>query len=271
MKSHDPLSQFRLDKRVILITGAAGHLGSPIAKAVAAVGAIPLMGGRNAAKLQGLSNEIGQAGGRSMVLPFDIGDGQDCRNAIDRIKDTFGNLHGIVNCAYSGRPATLEMSTEQDFVMACQQNLAGPFTLVHASIPLMRDAARDCRGGASIVNIASMYGMVSPNPSIYGDSGMNNPPFYGATKAGLIQLTRYLAVHLGPYNIRSNSLSPGPFPPLSVQHTQPEFHESLCRKTALGRIGLADELVGAVLFLLSDASSYITGANLAVDGGWTAW
>jgi NAD(P)-dependent dehydrogenase (short-subunit alcohol dehydrogenase family) len=112
---------------------------------------------------------------------------------------------------------------------------------------------------------------VSPDPAIYGDSGKNNPPFYGAAKAGLIQLTRYLAVHLAKRGVRVNSVSPGPFPPPSIATVSPEFHAELCRKTPMGRIGAAEELAGPVLFLLSDASTYVTGIDLPVDGGWTAW
>lgn len=271
MNEKTPLDLFRLDGRVIMITGAAGHLGDPIARAVAAVGGLPVLCGRTESKLQALASEISAAGGSSMTLAFDVGDSIACKEAVERVKSKFGKLHGLVNCAYGGRPATLAASTEQDFDIACRQNLTGPFLLVQASQALLSDAAKECSGGASIVNIASMYGSVSPDPRIYGNSGKNNPPYYGAAKAGLIQLTRYLAVHFGPQNIRVNSISPGAFPPPSIRETQPEFHASLCEKTPLGRIGNANELVGSVIFLLSDASSYVTGVNLPVDGGWTAW
>jgi NAD(P)-dependent dehydrogenase (short-subunit alcohol dehydrogenase family) len=120
-------------------------------------------------------------------------------------------------------------------------------------------------------DVASMYGTVSPDPRIYGASGSNNPPFYGAAKAGLIQLTRYLACHLAASNIRVNSVSPGAFPPDSIRRNQPDFHAELCAKTPLGRIGVPREVAEPIVFLLGAAASYITGANLPIDGGWTVW
>jgi NAD(P)-dependent dehydrogenase (short-subunit alcohol dehydrogenase family) len=125
--------------------------------------------------------------------------------------------------------------------------------------------------GASVINIASMYGTVSPDPAIYGDSGLNSPPAYGPAKAALIQLTRYMACHWGTQNIRVNAIAPGPFPRDEFQRSQPAFTERLAAKTPLKRIGRAEEIGGAVTFLASDAASYITGAVLPVDGGWTAW
>ena len=98
-----------------------------------------------------------------------------------------------------------------------------------------------------------------------------NPVEYGVAKAGLQQMTRYLAVHWGRAGVRCNCISPGPFPPPDVQRDMPQFIERLARKTPLGRIGQAPEMAGAVVFLLSDAASYITGQNLQVDGGWTVW
>lgn len=264
-------SLFELHNRVILITGATGHLGAPIAKAIATAGAITILCGRDEAKLALLSAEIENAGGSCTTSVFDIGNSAACKKAIETVSDKFGTLHGLINCAYGGRPATIEASTGEDFELAFNQNLTGPFSLIQASLPLLTKGATEYLGGSSVVNIASMYGMVSPDPRIYGDSGKNNPPYYGAAKAGLIQLTKYLAAHLGAQNIRVNSISPGPFPPTSILDTQPDFHRSLCAKTPLGRIGLSNELIGPTLFLLSDASSYVTGVNMPVDGGWTAW
>lgn len=116
-----------------------------------------------------------------------------------------------------------------------------------------------------------MYGSVSPDPSIYGTSGLNNPPYYGAAKAGLIQLTRYAACHLAADRIRVNCISPGPFPSPQALERDPGFHGRLNAKNPMRRTGEPAELAGPLLFLASDASSYVTGTNLAVDGGWTAW
>jgi gluconate 5-dehydrogenase len=123
----------------------------------------------------------------------------------------------------------------------------------------------------SIVNIASMYGIVSPYPQVYTNHPtFHNPPAYGAAKAGIIQFSRYSACHLAPYGIRVNTISPGAFPNSKVQKDT-DFIEELEKRIPLGRIGLSHEIADPVIFLLSDKSSYITGHNLVVDGGWTAW
>lgn len=142
--------------------------------------------------------------------------------------------------------------------------LTSPFLLIQGLLPYMNE-------GSSIVNIASMYGMVSPDPRIYGDSGQNSPVYYGAGKAGLIQMTKYLACHLADRNIRVNAISPGAFPNFSKEHVGGDFHKNLENKIPVSRIGKPEDLNGAIHFLLSDSSSYVNGANIPVDGGWTAW
>jgi len=266
-----PQFLLRLDGRRILVTGATGHLGAAISRAIAAAGGVVVLAGRTPATLDALAHSLRAAGGRCETLPFDVGSADACRAAIATLQCSDAGLAGIVNCAYGGGAATMETATDADFDLAYRQNLSGPFALAQAAVPMLRRAAAECAGGASIVNVASMYGHVSPDPRIYLDSGKNNPPFYGPAKAALLQLTRYLAAHLGPDGIRVNSISPGPFPPPSIAKTDAGFHARLCDKTPLGRIGAAHEVAGPVLFLLSAAASYVTGADLAVDGGWTSW
>jgi gluconate 5-dehydrogenase len=130
------------------------------------------------------------------------------------------------------------------------------------------------QGRGSIVNVATMYAVVAPSPRLYEDTPFINPPGYSASKAGLLAFTRYVASFWGPHGVRANAILPGPFSntrdagPNSVKEGD-FFLERLKSRTALGRTGRPDELVGALLFLASDASSYVTGQGLVVDGGWT--
>lgn len=121
--------------------------------------------------------------------------------------------------------------------------------------------------GSTIVHISSTYGNVSANKSIYGNSGINSPVAYATSKAALINLTRYMATHLADKGIRVNCLSPGGV----FNNQSPEFIANYTRLTPLGRMAQPQDYQGAILFLMSDASAYMTGANLIVDGGWTAW
>jgi NAD(P)-dependent dehydrogenase (short-subunit alcohol dehydrogenase family) len=116
-----------------------------------------------------------------------------------------------------------------------------------------------------------MYGVVAPDPKIYFAPMAPNPVDYGASKAALIQMCRYMAVHFGPRGVRFNCIAPGPFPNPKIQADLPQFIAQLNAKTALGRIGRNHEIVGPALFLLSDGASYVTGHTLVVDGGWTTW
>lgn len=128
-----------------------------------------------------------------------------------------------------------------------------------------------CRGSGAIVLFSSMYGIVSPDPRIYHAPMTPNPIDYGASKAALIQLTKYFAVHYGAFGVRFNCIAPGPFPNPDVQKKHPQFIKDLSHKTALGRIGINTEIAGPTIFLLSDGASFVTGHCLVVDGGWTAW
>lgn len=125
--------------------------------------------------------------------------------------------------------------------------------------------------GGVIINNASMYGMVSPNFKIYRDSGMSNAIEYNAAKAAIIQITKYLAVRGAPFGIRVNAFSPGPFSPPGAFAGKQWFHDELVQMMPLGRIGEKWEIKGVIAFLATDLSSYVTGQNIPVDGGWTIW
>jgi NAD(P)-dependent dehydrogenase (short-subunit alcohol dehydrogenase family) len=262
---------FRLDGRVAFLSGAGGWLGRSMAKALASAGAHVILNGRRQEPLETLASEIASSGASSSVACFDITDEPAVRKHVDFIAREHGHLHILVNNASSGRPGTLANVKATDFDEVYRVNVTAAFNLLERSLPLLKKAAQSCESGGSVINIASMYGAVSPDPSLYGNSGMDNPPSYGAAKAGLIQLTRYTACHLAPQRIRVNCISPGPFPSPQVLERDPDFHRRLKVKSPMLRTGSPNELDGPLLFLASDASSYVTGVNLAVDGGWTAW
>lgn len=265
------LSQFRLDGRVAFLSGATGFLGKPMARGLAGAGAHVVLNARHQQALADLASELISGGNEVSVACFDVTDENAARTQIDKIAEKHGRLDVLVNNASSGRAGEIDSATAEDFQQAYRVNVIAAFQLLQWSLPLLKESGRCTPGGASVINIASMYGIVSPDPSIYGTSGANNPPYYGSAKAGLIQLTRYAACHLASDRIRVNCISPGPFPSPQVVDRDPEFANRLSSKVPMRRVGKSHEVQGPLLFLASDAASYVTGANLVVDGGWTAW
>jgi NAD(P)-dependent dehydrogenase (short-subunit alcohol dehydrogenase family) len=261
------MDSFALTGRAVGVTGAGGHLGAGMTLALARAGATVLAVGRTLSTLEQVAQAARSEGAPGAVVPFaaDIGDEAAMQAALDHLRTVAGPVRGWVNNAYSGGPASLLGGLDDEAVKATlSTGLAAAMCLTD------RVADRMTEGGA-IVNVASMYGMVSPQPEAYrAHPAFHNPPAYGAAKAGLIQFTRYAAVHLADRGIRVNTVSPGacPSPPVQGDTT---FMDALCERIPLGRIGQPAEVAGAVHFLLSDASSYVTGHNLVVDGGWTAW
>lgn len=250
------------------VTGGGGHLGSALALGLATAGAIVVACGRREAPLRELA---ARAAGRPVAgrLCWEVADMSrpgDVERVLDRIEHEAGGVSGWVNNAYGG-PGGLLLAdlTRAAARAALASGLADPMLATQAVAFRMRG-----RGG-SIVNVASMYGRVSPQPATYrAHPQWHNPPAYGAAKAGLVQFTRYAACHLGPLGIRVNAVSPGPFPRAEIRRDA-AFCAELAARTPLGRVGDAEELVGPVAFLLSPASSYVTGHELVVDGGWTSW
>jgi NAD(P)-dependent dehydrogenase (short-subunit alcohol dehydrogenase family) len=254
---------FDLSGKEVWVFGGAGHLGRATVELLASLGAAVLCADRHDRAEEFLRNHPLDG-----VTPasLDVTDSDGVREFFSAKAGLRGAPDGLVVMTYASTAKPLDELTASDFDAANHGNLTSTFLLVREAASRMAG-----RGSGSVVLFSSMYGSVSPDPSLY-EAPMNpNPVEYGVGKAGIQQMTRYLAVHWGRSGVRVNCISPGPFPNPEVQRENPPFIERLGRKSALGRIGQAGEIGGAVAFLLSDASSYITGHNLAVDGGWTAW
>lgn len=259
---------FSLRGRTALIVGGAGLLGGEIAFAFAELGADIIIASRDLEKCRGYAARVTGRYPQASVqaLEVDIARPDSIRMMVEAAGLlTGGSLDILVNSGWSGRKNTFESISDEDWNYDVEICLNGPFRTVKAAVPLLK-VRRGC-----ILTIASMYGHVAPDYRLYDRDGLANPPSYGAGKAGVIQLTRYLASFLSPYGIRANCISPGPFPFEQTQRDNPEFIARLSAKNPLNRIGRPHELKGAAVLLCSDAGSYITGQNICVDGGWSVW
>jgi len=257
---------FNLEGKVAVVTGGAGHLGKAISEVLAEAGATVCIASRNKAKCETFALELAErTGSITKGLELDISSMNSVASCFKMAEEEFGKIDILINNAYFCPANDLEKMSEDDWLKGIDGTLNGVFRCTKVVAKIM-----EAKGSGSIINISSMYGMISPDPRIYGKSGFNNPPNYGAGKAGIIQFTKYCACQLASKGIRVNVISPGPFPNPEVQKHQ-IFIDELWDKTPLGRIGQPHELKGVVLLLASDASSYITGANIPVDGGWTSW
>jgi NAD(P)-dependent dehydrogenase (short-subunit alcohol dehydrogenase family) len=250
--------------KTIWITGGAGYLGTPITLALDAAGARVVC-----IDLQGRAEALvrDRQLTRTTGLSFDCSDAAALPAFLDATMAAHGVPDGVAHLAFaSSAGKRLEQLLPAEFQRTFDLALTPTFVLCRALAERMK-----ARGSGSLVLFSSMYGLVSPDPRIYVDQLTPNPIDYGASKAAVLQMARYLAVHYGASGIRFNCVTPGPFPNPAVQAANPVFLGELNRKTALNRVGRNEEIVGPTLFLLGDASSYVTGHSLVVDGGWTAW
>jgi gluconate 5-dehydrogenase len=274
----DRASLFSLQGKVALLTGASGFLGRTFAETLLANGADLVAIGRPAklGKQQQLWSEK-YGPGRVHCYYVDMYDLEELSKTLDEIVQRHA-VDVLINNAHELAPSsgfnTPDGSLEHGTMDVWMRNLTAGVCWPALTVQKIGAGMKE-RGRGSIVNISTMYSLVAPRPTLYEGTTFLNPPAYSASKAAMTAFTRYVASFWGRYGIRANAILPGPFSntedagPNSVQEGDP-FIEKLKANTCLGRIGRAGELAGALLFLASDASSYVTGQNIVVDGGWTA-
>jgi len=253
--------------KVCIVVGGTGYLCSENAKILKDFGATVVVA--DIREREDRWEKKAEDLGYDKYIYCDIKSSESVSACFKEVFDTYGRIDVLVNGALWGTAHGKNSWTENMPDDVFCENIVGAtspvFRGIHEVIPYMQKS-----GGGSIINYCSMYGLVSPDLRVYGDSHQRQPITYGAGKAAVDQMTRYAACDLAKYNIRVNSVTPGPFPNPNNQGDVALIPQ-LANKTMLGRIGQSYEMAGAVLLLASDASTFMTGTNIVVDGGWTAW
>ena len=255
---------FDLSGRVALITGGTGWLGTSLSRGLAEAGAQVVVSSRDQQRACQAADSLPSAGEVGHIgVELDLTDPASISRGFAETLERAGKIDILVNNGLAGVGKDLTNVSFEEFAEH-QKNNAGSFILAR----MVRDHAVDRGGPASIINIGSMYGLVASYPDTYKDICSASSVAYHALKGGTIQMTRHLAAYWAEDNVRVNCLSPGPFPKETIVEG---MRERLSTKLPMRRMGRPYELKGALLLLASDAGSYMTGENLTVDGGWTAW
>lgn len=235
----------------VIITGANGQLGKSYIKLL-------LQNDYKVVAVDLSVNELAEFSTDVEIVALDITNS----SAVDRLFEDHSDVFGLINNAGIGVFTPFEERTTDEFMDVLKVNLLGTFLMCQGAIKRMK-----CRSEGKIINIGSIYGVVSSDPRIYGHSGRNNSEVYSMSKAGVIQLTKYMASHFGIANIQTNSISPG-----GVYNSQSnDFVRNYESKTPMNRMATPEDLHSTLLFLLSPSSDYVNGQNIVVDGGFTAW
>lgn len=256
------LDQFSLQKKVALVTAGAGpFFGRGLSAGLAEAGATVITASRSLEANLKYAEELRAQGYKAHGMELDISDVGSIERLHSAVIEKFGRLDVLVNSALVRIGGGFEAQTPDDWLRSAKGDMVGLFAICRAFVPDMVQ-----QGGGSIINIASIYGVVANDPTLYEGTDMLQPPHYNFVKAGMINFTRHIANYYGKRGVRANCISPGGF-----FANQPEaFVKSYCKRVPIGRMLNHEDIKGAVVFLASDASAYITGVNLMVDGGWTS-
>jgi len=264
MTSQDSL--FSLRGRRALVTGGAGPLGSVLADALAGQGSDVIIADVNPDACHRVAEEIAERHGvRTWGIASNLLTAEGTTQLVEAIDGPLDIL--VNNAAFTGTSGVpgyavpFEEQSDEAFELASSLNLRAPFSLARQLAPKLSASP-----GGSIINVSSIYGLVGPNMGLYEGTRMGNPAAYGATKGGIVQLTRYLSTVLAP-KVRVNAFAPGGI----ARGQDDSFTERYEKLTPLGRMATEDDFRGVVVWLASDASRYVTGQTIAVDGGWSSW
>ena len=259
-----PSTLFDLSEKRVLITGGSGHLGSAMTKTLAAAGATVVVGSRERRRAESAAEELrAEFGGMHFGVELDQLDEHSVQAGFAHAVESAGGIEVLVNNGQQGHAMDLTDVTAEAF-RSDLNNATGYFLLARH----FRNHVVERQVPGSIVMVGSMYGVVGSYPDAYEDVCVASPVQYHTLKGGIVHMTRHLSVYWARDNIRVNCLSPGPFPSSAAPG---EMVNRLKKKSPMGRMGAPQELAGPLLLLVSDAGSYLTGQNLLVDGGWTAW
>ncbi len=258
------IQTFDLTGKVALITGGYGYLGKATTESLAYHGAKVFVLGRYENKFLEAFSDNDLYGKSIIFQECDVSKTDSIAGAFRAIFEKERKIDVLINNAFyvSGQdPLTMK---DSDWEKGIDGTLNSVFRCIRECIPYLEKSE-----SPRIINVSSMYGVVAPDFEVYKEfPEMLNPPHYGAAKAGVVQLSKYYASYLGEKGITVNTVTPGPFPSKTVQEKE-EFIEMLATRTLLKRIGKPEDLAGAFVYLASDASGFVTGQNLIVDGGWT--
>jgi 2-deoxy-D-gluconate 3-dehydrogenase len=264
---------FDLTNRVAIVTGGAGFLGRQFSEALLEAGAKVVIADLDLESASRAAEELSIREQSALGVELDVRDPDSVQNLVDRTLEVYGGLDILINSAavdpkfesQKQHLTSFEEFSLQDWKTALDVNLTGMFLVCQRSARVMKE-----NGKGSIINICSTYGISGPDQRLYqslGEPRQYKPVYYTVSKAGVLGLTKYIATYYEGTEIRCNALTPGG---VERDHDQ-SFKEAYASRTVLGRMAYPHEMKGAVVFLASDASSYMTGTNLIVDGGWTAW
>ena len=250
---------FGLDGKKIIVTGACGQLGKVICQGFLDVGSVVIGVDININKNNVIQNN------NISYFPFDITSKKSVKDLFNKLYNKYSSIDVLINNAGISTFEPFEDRPEESFDWVSNVNLKGTFFCIQKYFNCQK-----YHGKGNIVNIASIYGLISPDPRIYRDGDRKNSEVYGATKAGIIQMTKYFAVHLAENQIRVNVVSPGGI--YNSENPQSKiFINEYSKRNPTGRMANTDEMLGAILFLASNASTYVTGHNMVVDGGMSCW